>query len=77
MAQPAELDPRQGPGHPLIMSASSSSPQRQDLEEQGWPDLTPEEEAEVRADFARAEEAYRRGECIPADEVLPRLQRAG
>jgi hypothetical protein len=44
----------------------------------GWSDLSEQERGEIREAFARAEEEYRRGECIPADEVIPRrLRRAG
>jgi len=42
-----------------------------------WSDLSEEERAELRRDFAEADEEYRRGECLPRDEVLPRLRRAG
>ncbi len=43
----------------------------------GWSDLTPEERAQLAADFAEADAEFSRGECIPADEVLPRYRRAG
>lgn len=45
--------------------------------EDAWPEMSPEEEAELRRDFAEGDEEYRRGECIPADEVVPRLRQAG
>ena len=52
-------------------------PAKADLDAQGWPEMSAEEEADVRAAFIRADEAYSRGECIPAAEILPRLRRAG
>lgn len=49
-----------------------------DVEEQGWPEMTPEEAAELRAAFDEAHENQRRGIGVPADDVLPRrLRRAG
>jgi hypothetical protein len=46
-------------------------------DENAWPDLSPAEEEELRLAFAEAREEDRRGECIPRDEVLPRLRRTG
>ncbi len=42
-----------------------------------WPDMDPEEQAEIRAAFDEAEAEYQRGESLPAEEVLPRYRRAG
>lgn len=42
-----------------------------------WSDLSEEERGELRRAFAEADEEYRRGECLPREEVLPRLRRAG
>ncbi len=56
------------------MSASEPLPVPDD---NAWPQMSAEEEAELRRDFTDAEEEYKRGECIPRDEVLPRLRRAG
>jgi len=61
------------------MSASNPPPASPDESiPDGWSDLTPEERAELDADFAQAEENIRNGvPGIPIDEVLPRYRQTG
>jgi hypothetical protein len=58
------------------MSASNPPPPVPD--ENAWPEMSAEEEAELQLAFAQAEEDQRNGVLgIPIDEVLPRYRRAG
>jgi hypothetical protein len=57
--------------------SASNPPSAPVSAEDAWPEMSQEEEAELRRDFAEGDEEYRRGECIPADEVVPRLRHAG
>jgi hypothetical protein len=57
------------------MSASNRPPPVPD--ENPSPELSAEEEAELRRDFAEGDEEYRRGECIPMEHVLKGARGAG